>query len=175
MKNRSKIYMALTGLLLVATGIICLCHTGATIFAVAWLIGLLTLFTGVSSLIFYFRTNAVVGSGFLFAAVADVVLGIIFLCNNFLVASVLPFVFSFWVLFSGIDIAIRSADYKQVGFKGWWIILILGIAAMVLGIVSLLEPVLGVVAITMLVGIALILRGAGYFVALAGIRKFERL
>ena len=58
MKKSSKIWLAIAGTLLVALGVVCICKPAATLFTTAWLIGLFTLITGISKLMFTFRTQA---------------------------------------------------------------------------------------------------------------------
>ena len=46
-KPSTKIYMGITGVALIGLGIVCLCYPGATVLSISWLIGLLTLISGV--------------------------------------------------------------------------------------------------------------------------------
>ena len=176
MRTSSKIYMALSGVLLVILGIVCLCNTEETILSLAWLMGIFALITGIAALMFYIAVGRSLAgrSGILLTAIIDILIGILFLGNPLIVANTLPIVFAFWTLFGGINIAIRSFDFKQVGFTGWWLILIMGIVGATFGVCALINPIVGAVAITVLVGIALILRGTAYFVEVAGINKFEK-
>ena len=75
----------------------------------------------------------------------------------------------------GISIAIRSADYKAVGFSFWWVLCILGIGAAVLGFLCLREPLMvGGTTISIIAGISIILLGTIDLLALFGIKKFEK-
>ena len=177
MRTSSKIYMVLSGVLLVVLGIICLCNTWETIFSLAWLMGIFAFVTGIAALMFYIAVGRSLAgrSGILLTAIMDILTGILFLANPLAVAGMLPILFAFWTLFGGINIAIRSFDFKQVGYPLWWLILIMGIAGAAFGVCALTSPVVGAVTITILVGIALILRGVAYFVEVAGINKFEKI
>ena len=104
MKTSTKIWLCITGALLIALGVVCICNPAETLFATAWLIGCLTLFSGIAKLIFTFRTQAFLPnsgsrmlSGFL-----DIIIGCIFLGHNFFVALSLPVVFAVWVMIEGI-------------------------------------------------------------------------
>lgn len=56
MKN-TKIWLAVTGVLLVILGILCIVYPTATLFTLAWMIGLFTLCTGISKFIFAIQTS----------------------------------------------------------------------------------------------------------------------
>ncbi|MBQ7268672.1 MAG: DUF308 domain-containing protein [Bacteroidales bacterium] len=176
MKSSSKIWLAISGILLVALGVMCICKPAATLFATAWMIGVFTLISGFSKLIFTFRTQAFLpnsGSRML-SALLQIIVGCIFLANNLFLAVSLPVIFVLWVLVESVVITIESFDYKKVGFSGWWCILLLGIAGIVLGIYGLRNPDVSAVTLSTFIGIAICLIGLGYLVALSGVNRFEK-
>ena len=177
MKTSTKIWLAIAGILLVVLGVLCICRPAATLFTAAWLIGCLTLFAGISKLVFTFRTQAFLpnsGSRML-SAILQIILGLIFLCNNLFLAVSLPVIFAMWVLIESVIIAVNSFDYKRVGFPGWWAILLLGICGAVLGVMGLRTPDVSAATLTTLIGLGVIAMGAAYLFALIGIKKFENL
>ncbi|MBR3743987.1 MAG: DUF308 domain-containing protein [Bacteroidales bacterium] len=177
MKTSTKIWLAIAGILLVVLGVLCICRPAATLFTAAWLIGCLTLFAGISKLVFTFRTQAFLpnsGSRML-SAILQIILGLIFLCNNLFLAVSLPVIFAMWVLIESVIIAVNSFDYKRVGFPGWWAILLLGICGAVLGVMGLRNPDVSAATLTTLIGLGVIAMGAAYLFALIGIKKFENL
>lgn len=177
MKTSTKIWLAIAGILLVVLGVLCICRPAATLFTAAWLIGCLTLFAGISKLVFTFRTQAFLpnsGSRML-SAILQIILGLIFLCNNLFLAVSLPVIFAMWVLIESVIIAVNSFDYKRAGFPGWWAILLLGICGAVLGVMGLRNPDVSAATLTTLIGLGVIAMGAAYLFALVGIKKFENL
>ena len=177
MKTSTKIWLAIAGILLVALGVLCICRPAATLFTAAWLIGCLTLFAGISKLVFTFRTQAFLpnsGSRML-SAILQIILGLIFLCNNLFLAVSLPVIFAMWVLIESVIIAVNSFDYKRAGFPGWWAILLLGICGAVLGVMGLRNPDVSAATLTTLIGLGVIAMGAAYLFALVGIKKFENI
>lgn len=176
MKTSSKIWLALSGILLIALGVMCICRPAATLFATAWLIGFFTLLAGVSKLMFTFKTQAFLpnsGSRML-SAILQIIVGIIFLANNIFVAFSLPVIFVVWVLVESVILTVQSFDYRNAGFRPWWAITLLGIAGIVLGILGLRNPDVSAATLSLLIGIAIILTGAGYLIALCGINRFEK-
>lgn len=177
MKTSTKIWLAIAGILLVALGVLCICRPAATLFTAAWLIGCLTLFAGISKLVFTFRTQAFLpnsGSRML-SAILQIILGLIFLCNNLFLAVSLPVIFAMWVLIESVIIAVNSFDYKRASFPGWWAILLLGICGAVLGVMGLRNPDVSAATLTTLIGLGVIAMGAAYLFALVGIKKFENI
>lgn len=175
MKTSTKIWLAIAGILLVVLGILCISRPAATLFTTAWLIGLFTLFAGVSKLMFTLRTQAFLpNSGTrALSAILEIIIGIIFLANNVFLAFSLPVIFAMWITIESVIIVVNSFDYKRVGFPGWWGILLLGICGVVLGILGLRNPDVTAATLSTLIGLGVIAMGASYLIALLGIQKFE--
>ena len=177
MFKSSKIWLGIAGCLLVILGIVCITRPAGTLFATAWLIGCFTLFSGLFKLIFTFRTEHFLpnsGSRML-SAILQILLGFFFLVYSGATAASLPIVFSIWVLIEGVIIAVQSFDYKRAGFPSWWLILLLGIAGAVLGVLGLRNPVESAETLSTLIGLGIIALGLSYLMGLAGIKKFEKI
>lgn len=175
MKNSTKIWLVIAGILLIVLGVVCICNPTATLFSTAWLIGFFTLVAGISKLVFTIQTQTYIpnsGSRML-SSILLIILGLIFLCNNIFLTVSLPIIFVLWVLVEGIILAVQSFDYKQAGFAQWWCILIIGIAGAVLGVAGLRNPVAASVTLSTLIGIAVILMGVAYILAVAGVSKLQ--
>ena len=176
MSKSTKIWLGIAGVLLIALGVVCICNPASTLFATAWLIGCFTLASGISKMIFTFRTQAFMpnsGSRML-SSLLLILLGIFFLANSVFVAVSLPVVFAIWVIVEGVIVAINSFDYKKYGFQYWWVLFILGLAAAVLGFFGLRNPDVSAVTLSTLIGIGIIAVGVAYICALCGIKKFEK-
>jgi uncharacterized membrane protein HdeD (DUF308 family) len=176
MKKSSKIWLAISGILLIVLGIMCFCYPGDALFATAWMIGCATLISGISKMVFTFRTQAFIpNSGTrMLSALMLIILGIVFLSHNILVAVSLPIVFAFWLLFEGIVIAVQSFDYKKFGFQYWWVLLLLGIVVAVFGCFALRNLSVSATTLTVMIGIGLIVIGVAYLFALYGVKRFEK-
>lgn len=176
MEKSTKIWLIISGILLVALGIMCIANPEATLYATAWIIGCFTLISGTSRMIFTFRTERYLpNSGTrLLSAILQILVGIIFLCNNIFVAISIPIVCAMWVIIEGIIIFIQSFDFKKVGFSSWWLLMILGIGIAALGILGMyhLEATGYIVAI--LIGVSIIAIGVAYLLAYTGVHKFEK-
>ena len=176
MKKSKKIWLCITGILLVALGVYFLINPNITLVSAAYILGFLTLFTGIAKLIFTFRTQAFMpnsGSRMLMALL-DIFFGCFFLFHLFGTAASLPFVFAIWVIIEGVSVFVLSFDYKKVGFQYWWALLLLGIIGIVLGILGLMNMDVTAVTLSTLISISVILFGLAPILAVAGVTRFEK-
>ena len=79
------------------------------------------------------------------------------------------------MIFEGITIAVQSFDYKKAGFGLWWALMLMGIAAIVLGFMGLRNPIAAAETLSAMIGIGIIILGASYLLAVLGMKKFEKL
>lgn len=174
-KTSTKILLAVAGILLIVLGIVCIANPAATLFSTAWMIGCLTLVSGIAELIFTFKTQAFLpNSGTrMLSSILQILLGIIFLGHNLFVTISLPIIFASWILIEGIIVAVQSFDYKQLGFSAWWSVLLLGIAGAVLGFLGLKNPDVAGTALSWIIGLGIISAGVAYLLTLFGINRVE--
>ena len=176
MKTSKKIWLCIAGILLIALGVYCIANPNITLVTVAWVLGFLTLFTGISKLVFTFRTQAFMpnsGSRMLIALV-DIFFGLFFLYHILGTAVSLPFVFAIWVIIEGISVFVTSFDYKKSGFPYWWALMLLGIVGAVLGFFGLKNLGLTAATLSSLIGIAVILFGLAHILAVMGVNRIEK-
>lgn len=176
MKTSHKIWLAISGILLVVLGVLCLLNPAETLFNVAIFLGILALLSGISKLVFTFQSEQFLpNSGTrMLTSLLQIILGIIMLNHRFFVAISLPMVFSLWVIFEGITLFVQSFDYKKVGFGSWWVFLLFGIAGVLLGILGLRYLNIAGKTLTMMIGIGVIVVGLAQLFALTGINRFEK-
>lgn len=176
MKTSTKIWMCLAGIALVALGIVCLVNTGSTLLSLAWLLGLFFLVAGCCEFAAWGKLHLILPqSGLLFlSAMLQVLMGIFFIIHPVSLAAALPFVFAFVILFEGVRIAIESFDFKQVGFRYWWIMLLFGLLAAAFGVYGFFQPAISATTLIILVSLGIVLAGVGYWVQVAGINRFEK-
>ena len=176
MKTSTKVFLCVTGVLLIILGVLCVAKPDVTLVSTAWVLGAFTLFAGIFKLIFTLRTQAYLpNSGTrMLSSLLDIFFGCFFLFNLLGTAVSLPVVFAIWVMIEGIAIAVQSFDYRKVGFVYWWALLILGIGGAILGFFGLKNLDITAVTLSALIGIAIILNGLAYILAVAGVSRFER-
>lgn len=176
MKTSTKIWLCLSGVLLVVLGVICIVRPDITLVSAAWILGCFTLVEGITKLIFTLKTQRFIpNSGTrMLSSLLDIFFGCFFLFNILETAISLPVVFSLWVMIEGVIVAVESFDYKKVGFSQWWIILVLGVAGAVLGFYGLRNLDVAAKTLSVLIGIGIVANGLAYILALIGINRFEK-
>ncbi|MBQ9310434.1 MAG: DUF308 domain-containing protein [Bacteroidales bacterium] len=176
MRNSTKILIAVSGVLFILLGIFCIARPGAALFSMAWLLGLVTLISGIAELIAVLNAQRFIpNSGTrVLSAIFQIIVGCIFLSHKLLLTISLPVIFAIWVLVEGVIIAVKAFDYKQVDFKFWWCILILGVLGAVLGFLGLRNLDVAGKSLSLLVGFGVIVEGISFLVTLGGINRFEK-
>lgn len=176
MGKNIKIFLACTGVILIILGIVCVCNPVETLFAGAWLLGILTLLSGISEMVFTLNSQKYIpNSGTrMLSALLQIFIGIFFLAHKGAVTVSLLVIFAIWIIIQGVSLAIESVDYKKVGYKAWWVICLLGVAAAVFGFLSLKNPLLAGKTLSILIGLGVISNGISYLIACAGINKFGK-
>jgi len=176
MRKSIKIFIAVTGILFIILGLICVFSPATALVSLAWLLGIITLLSGISELVTVLNAQQFIpNSGTrVLSSIFQIVIGCILLSNKLLVSASLVVIFAVWVLVEGIVVAVKAFDYKQVEYKFWWCILILGVCGAVLGFLGLIHPVAAGKTLTVLVGLGVISEGISYLVTLGGIKRFEK-
>ena len=173
--KRINTYLIITAVLLIALGVVCIIHPGASFASAAWLMGLLIIASGIFSLIFGLRAQAFLpnaGSTTLLA-VFQIIVGLM-LATNILASEVaLIAVFSMWVLFEGVSLAVLSLDYKKGGYDRWWLMLLLGLCSIILGFLALRNPERTGVFLGVLLGLGILANGIVRIVAFFGLKRIE--
>lgn len=173
--KRINVYLIITAVLLIVLGVVCIFNPGAGFASAAWLMGLLILLSGVSSLIFGLRAQAFLpnaGSTTLLA-VFQIIVGLM-LGTNILASEVaLIAVFAMWVMFEGISLAVLSIDYKKGGYNRWWLMTLLGVCSILLGFLALRKPETTGAFLGILLGLGIIANGIVRIVAFFGLKRIE--
>ena len=176
MKTSTKIWMCLAGVALVALGVLCILYPGNTLLSLAWVFGCVFFLGGCTQMAAWAATRGFMPlSGLTFlSALLQIILGLVMVFNPAPLMVALPFLFAFWLLFEGINLAIGSFDFKRVGFGGWWLECCFGVLASCFGVYCLLNPNVSIETIAWIVGIGIIIDGIGYWVKVALVNKVEK-
>ena len=176
MKPGKKIWLCISGLLLIALGVVCIVRPDITLLSAAWVIGLLTLFSGIFKMVFTFRTQSFLpnSASRVLIALLEIFFGCFFLFNLFTTAVSLPVLFAFFVIVEGVYAAIQSFDYKKLGFTYWWAILLLGIVGAVLGFLGLKNLNVTTEVLSTLIGLSIIVTGVAHIVAVIAVSRLEK-
>ncbi len=160
-KTAYRILWGIAGILLIVAGIVCMSWEAAALASLALFLGVAMLVSGVVDvLVFFAGRSAMIGSGwFLVDGILTIILAVFILFNQAFMMLTLPFVFGMWLIFSGITRFVQSFDLKAFGVRGWGWFTAVGILMAIAGVISFLNPVAGMEAISAVLGVSLILEG----------------
>ena len=168
--------MCLAGIALVALGVLCIMYPGETLLSLAWLFGLIFFVGGCTQMAAWASTRWFMhrSSLMFFSALLEILLGCLMVFHPAPVMLALPFIFAFWLIFEGVDMAIGSFDFKLVGFRNWWVVFCLGLVAACFGVYCLINPNVSAETIAWVVGLGIIIDGIGNWVKVFVINKLEK-
>ena len=156
-----KVLNIIAGVLLIVAGIYCLCNQDIAAMTAGVMVGIFMLLSGVIEIVVFATTSGLLfGSGWLLLdGVLTVILSLFLLFNQWFTMMSLPFLFTLWLLFSGISRFVSAFDFRAFGVRGWGWILTIGIILMVAGFICMMDPWVSVAAIGLTVGLAFLLEG----------------
>ena len=163
------------GVLLIAAGVYCLCNQDIAVLSAGLLLGLFMLVSGVIEIAVFAGTSGVlIGSGWLLLdGVLTVIMSLFLLFNQWCTLLSLPFLFTIWLLFSGISRFVSAFDLRALGVRAWGWVLAIGILLIVGGFVCMMDPWVSVVAIGVTVGLVFILEGVSAIVCACISKRIE--
>lgn len=163
------------GVLLIAAGVYCLCNQDIAVLSAGLLLGLFMLVSGVIEIAVFVGTSGVlIGSGWLLLdGVLTVIMSLFLLFNQWFTMLSLPFLFTIWLLFSGISRFVSAFDLRALGVRAWGWVLAIGILLIVGGFVCMMDPWVSVVAIGVTVGLVFILEGVSAIVCACISKRIE--
>lgn len=156
-----RILNVAAGALLIAAGIYCLCNQDIAVLSAGLLLGLFMLVSGIIEIVVFAGTSGLmIGSGWLLLdGVLTVILSLFLLLNQWFTLMSLPFLFTAWLLFSGVSRFVSAFDLKALGVRAWGWVLALGIVLTVAGFVCMMDPWVSVAAMGVTVGVVFLLEG----------------
>ena len=141
-----RVLNIIAGVLLIAVGIYCLCNQDIAAETAGLMVGILMLASGIIEIVVFAATSGLLfGSGWL-------------LLDGVLMLS-LPFLFTLWLLFSGISRFVSAFDLKALGVHNWGWVLAVGIVLMIAGFICMMDPWVSITAVGMTVGLVFLLEG----------------
>ena len=161
-----KLLNIISGVLLIAVGIYCLCNQDIAAMTAGLMVGIFMLVSGIIEIIVFAATSGVMfGSGWLLLdGVLTVILSLFLLFNQWFTMMSLPFLFTLWLLFSGISRFVSAFDLRAFGVRGWGWVLAIGIILMVAGFICMMDPWVSFAAIGLTVGLVFLMEGVSAIV-----------
>lgn len=159
MKAWQRIILIVLGLFMVFSGFYFMSNPIKVVWLLTVLLSIYWLVSGISKVILYFAGNRVLSGWVMADGILSILLGILLVSNQFSGMATILFVFSFWVLFSGIMRIVGSVEVKKLGSSRWSWLLGVGVLEAVIGFATLFNPVLAVIGITAIIVILFLMEG----------------
>ncbi len=155
-----------SGVLLIISGVYCLCNQDVAAMTAGLMAGIFMLASGVIEIAVFAKTRGLLlGSGWLLLdGILTVILSLFLLFNRWFTMLSLPFLFTIWLLFSGISRFVSAFDLKALGVRAWGWVLAIGIILMAAGFVCMMDPWVSVAALGVTVGLVFLLEGVNSIV-----------
>ena len=150
-----RILNVAAGVLLIAAGIYCLCNQDVALLSAGLLLGIFLLLSGVAEIVVFAAASGVMlGSGWLLLdGILTVIMSLFLLFNQWFTMLSLPFLFTLWLLFSGVSQCVSSFDLRALGVRAWGWILAVGILLTLAGFICLMDPWVSVAAMAVCVAL----------------------
>ena len=156
-----RILNIVAGILLIAAGIYCLCNEDVAVLSAGLMLGIFMLAAGIAEIVVFAGTSGMlIGSGWLLLdGVLTVIMSLFLLFNQWFTLLSLPFIFTVWLMFSGISRFVSAFDLHALGVRGWGWVLAVGILPMVAGFICMMDPWVSAAAVGVTVGLVFLLEG----------------
>lgn len=170
--NIGRVLGVIFGVLLIALGVWCMLTPVETYGALAWMLGLAMIVDGVANLANWdqLRRMDMWNGWTIAAAVISIILGVILVISlgaRLAVDLFIAIMAAIWLIALGVlriasGIRLRSIHKKggveEIG-KRWWLVVILGALILLVGILSLFNPIVVVFGIGMFMGLCIVMAG----------------
>ncbi|MBQ7578189.1 MAG: DUF308 domain-containing protein [Synergistaceae bacterium] len=152
----SRINFYINGIILILLGALTLYHPEDALMSVGFFIGIgliasaLNLFSG----FYYFRLKRFIVWGIL-----DLISGILLFLQPGMTAFIIPFAVAFWLFSVGISRTCAALWLGGGKIRGWWFMLIDGMALIFVALLMCLSPIVSALSVMMVIGCGLIASG----------------
>ncbi len=152
--------LALRGVAAIIFGIIAFIYPGATVLALVLVFGIYAIIDGVLAVIAAFQIREVVNQWWvvLLEGLAGIAAGVIALVNPVLTAGALLLLIAFWAVFTGVMEIIAAIRLRRE-INNEWSLILTGVLSIILGVILVVFPASGVLALIWAIGLYAIFFG----------------
>ncbi|MCL1981837.1 MAG: DUF308 domain-containing protein [Clostridiales bacterium] len=174
-----RILAVITGIALMLTGVWAFSNRGTVFLSIAFVLGCVMVFAGVTSiLVYFFAPGKQDGFGWFFAeGFITLILGCIVLSNQLATDSVILAFFGMWILFCGVMRMVSSLHLVLVKNNSWIVNLFLGLISAAAGGYSFFNQIAAGLPLILLTGVFFMLQGVNvlaYGIFIPGKKKVKR-
>lgn len=166
MLRRTKVSLALIGILMIAAGVLVFLIPDS----VSWIVGAVLFVVGIANIVLFAKDgrNFIFSGLFLTDGIMDILFGVLFVLLSNGTTTVLTVLFALMLIMLGFGILATTGIVRKFAQNKAWIgMMVIGIASIVLGIIAVASPGeggIGQTVFSIFVAVMLIVVGIGYFV-----------
>lgn len=162
----------ITALCSLALGLLMIIIPSVSVKLVCYLIGAALLLAGIIGAVLYFVNRSMLpGAGQLVLSIAGVLLGLFVIIKANWVVSFMLVLLGLVAVLQGALGVYEAVSLKQMRVSLWWVTLIYGIAAAIMGIVIMCNPFSSAVVLTRVLGVVLLINGIADIALILQLRK----
>ncbi len=159
-KLKSNKWLALiSGILALLAGVFYFSKPLQAAISLGLFIGILFFVKGIIGIFAYRDNHESVRGAVLASSILDIMMGCLLVTKVFTAALTIPYIIGFWMMFTGILEVVKSFSLKNIKFKKWWLVLIMGIFNILIAYMIMSNAFASMLAITVLLGIYFIAYG----------------
>jgi uncharacterized membrane protein HdeD (DUF308 family) len=174
MSTGKRVLMIIMGILVFIGGLYCIARPGMTYLSLVWFIGIMMFFYAVEAIVSYGeRKRLGLASGWnLVSAILACICGFAIIVSyyaEFIAAEMLVYILFGWLIASGLISIMAAFGLKKLPEDAekvietvtgkWWIHVIIGIFMILAGIFGFVHPLIGAIAIGLVVGVEILTSG----------------
>ena len=147
----------LTSVVILVIGIFLFIQPDTVIRMISVVLGIIFLIPGITAMIDYFKEK---NSASLVLGVITILVSLILIIKTDLVASILPFILGIYFVVNGITRLQYALELKKQGYTSFTTSLVFSLLIMICGILFILNPFEGAMALTQMIGMFMIIYAA---------------
>ena len=154
--NGKSLWLLIISILLIISGVYVLFNPISALITSAVLLGIVFIVIGTAYLTSFRQLNSYM---LLALGILDIMIGVLFLTNIAATATSMPVIFGLWILFNSIAEIVMGIEMRSNGIAHWRYLIGMGIAGLIFSLLVFIMPIIGTVAITLIIGLYLIVYG----------------
>lgn len=152
------------GILMVLLGFYCFSNPADVLAGISLWFGLITLITGITGLFgWIFAGSGERDGGSLLWSILTAIFGILILMHLLAAMKAITIIFGLWILFSGFTLISSGWNLRKEHFFGW-LIIILGILAVIAGFMMITNIGSGAEGVSTILGLSVFFSGIGLII-----------
>lgn len=146
-----------TSICFIVMGLFLFFNSESTIEIISYILGGFIIALGIAAFIRFFKREDKTFSFDIVYGIISCLAGITLICNPHALASIIPLILGIWITISSALKVQTAFQLKSTGSKMWTGTLVIGLIALLCGVILLFNPFKGAVIITKAIGIFLVI------------------